>query len=137
MPSAEQIGKWIERSLNHPGGPAGRIRELEMACGFHPIAVGSWFPFHLSEKDWKPDSVVTQDGKEIRIVLVNAISPGFGAFSRLIRAIEHSGFEPVVIEPMGETMPAIMERWGWIPTTRHVGSGDDVEEWRPKREKPK
>ena len=116
----------IERTLAHPGGPAGRLRDMEIEAGFHPVKVGAWFPFHLSEDDWKPESVITQNGKDIRIVLADAICPGYGAFRRLIKAITGAGFVPVVVAPIGMTMPAIMEKWGW------ECSDGEPEEWRPK-----
>ena len=112
------------------GSPAARIRQIEEKNGHHVLPVGVVVPFSFPAADWEPDAVVSLDGKRVRIVLVSAREPGHGAFARLVRNITRAGFTPVVVSPIGTTMPAIMKHWGWTETV--IGTGfDRSEEWTP------
>ena len=126
MPPRDRLPKHVEQELaailSHPEGALGRIRELERARG-------SLWEFPLDTADWESGLVMIR-GMEARIVLLNARQPGTGAFKRLLGAIGRAGLMPVVVEPMGGTMPAILERWGW--KKKQCGAGfDSWEEWRP------
>jgi len=110
--TAEDIAEEVSAMLA-AGGPAARIRQIEEHAGRHVLTVGVTIPFAYSAEDWEPSSVVSLDGKRVRIVLVSARSPGHGAFTRLVRAITRAGFTPVVCAPVGPTMPAILKHWGW------------------------
>jgi hypothetical protein len=115
----------------HPLGMAGVMLAEEVAAGRKPIQPGATEPFVFSADDWEFPQVVSLDGREVRITAVLARRPGTGAFRRLLAAIQAAGLKPVVVEPVGVTMPAILARWGWRRTV--VGHGfRRVEEWRPR-----
>jgi hypothetical protein len=110
--NGEEIADEVLAMLD-AGGPAQRIRQLEEGAGHPVLAVGVTIPFAYPAKDWEASSVISLDGKRVRIVLVSARSPGHGAFTRLVRAIMQAGFVPVVCAPVGPAMPAILKHWGW------------------------
>jgi hypothetical protein len=109
--------------------------ELERGCIELPIASGAAGPdgaFRIDPEDWNHTSLITlsADRKEVRLILLRARHPRQGALRRLITAIGAAGLQPVVVEPIGEAMPAILQRWGWRRTVQ--GSGwDTITEWRP------
>jgi hypothetical protein len=112
------------------GGPAARVRQIEEQRGHHVLPVGITVPFLFDAADWQPDSVVSLDGRRVRIVLVSARQPGSGALTRLVQRIALAGFAPVIVSPVGLTMPAILKHWGWRETV--IGTGfDRSEEWTP------
>lgn len=119
----------------NPLGGAGVMMLAEAQSGRRPIQPGATMPFAFSADDWAFPQVVSVEGQEVRLVLIEARQPGNGAFRRLIDAIQAAGFTPVVIEPVGVTMPAIMAAWGWRPTTAGRGLSR-VEEWRPPTSAP-
>ncbi|HEX8414030.1 MAG TPA: hypothetical protein VF637_09120, partial [Sphingomicrobium sp.] len=82
--------------------------------------------FHA--EDWAQWPVISYDDHEVHVVAVS--SARRGAFSRLVREVRAAGLTPVVVEPMGPTMPAILERWGWQMSVNGEG-WDHREEWRP------
>lgn len=120
----------IELTLNHPRGAVGRMQDLEYEKGFGVIPWGATEPIRFSKDDWHDGVLSFDEGrKEIRIVAIYAKRQRRGAFRALLSAIFSVGYEPVVIEPMGEIMPALLRRWGWSCTL--VESDNEVvEEWR-------
>jgi len=80
--------------------------------------------------DWVYPAVISHDGREAFIVAIRAKHPGSGAFRRLVDNITAAGLTPVVVCPLGATMPAILKRWRWCCTIQGP-DGDKVEEWRP------
>jgi hypothetical protein len=112
-------------------GPYAYLSEGEESRGATLIAPGS-VPW-LSADDWPYDIVVSQLGKDVRIVAIYSPNPGQGAFSRLVTAIAKAGLRPVVVCPTNH-MRAICERWGW--KEQIVGSTFDDREDRliPKRQ---
>src|SRR6516164_8855455 len=115
---------WIRKevaAMLAAGGPAARICEIEKALGHHVLPVGVTIPFAFDAKDWEPDSVVSLDGRRVRIVLITARTPGTGAFSRLVQNILRAGFKPVVVAPVGPEMPAILKHWGWRKAIERSG----------------
>src|SRR6185369_10126381 len=91
-------------------GPYNMLLQCEKERGFEIVETGSvpWLP----AADWPNDIVITQKGKEIRIVSIYAKRPGNGAFRRLITAIIQAGMVPVIVTPVHE-MRDTMKRWGW------------------------
>lgn len=84
----------------------------------------SWF---IAE-DWSLWPVLAYDKHELHIVAVSSARKG--ALRRLIDGARAAGLTPVVVCPIGPTMPAILARWGWQKTI--VGEGwDERDEWRP------
>src|SRR5262249_20061200 len=79
----------------------------------------------LCQEDWA-NHVISRRGNYVRLVLLDAAEPGQGAFTRLIDGILDAGLKPVVVEPLFETMPAIMQKWGWVKQIKH-----GEERWQP------
>jgi hypothetical protein len=124
------IEKMIAQRAAHPLGMAGVMMENELAAGFRLVQPGH-APFDFAEADWAfGQQVVSLDHDEVRLVIITARHPGHGSFRRLIDAIADAGLKPVVVEPIGATMPAIMARWGWSRSVKGTGF-KRVEEWRP------
>jgi len=70
------------------------LRQLEAEQGFEVIDDAPW----LNKSDWR-EIVVSQDSRRIRLVLLDAMFPGKGAFTRLIAGIWEAGLTPVIVEP--------------------------------------
>lgn len=70
------------------------IVDAEAELGHERIVAAPW----LVPSDWK-DIVVTRDGSRVRLVLLYAVMPCTGAFTRLIAGIEAEGSMPVIVEP--------------------------------------
>lgn len=117
--------------LNHPEGPRGRMRDLEMERGRTEVQPSKLLVFPYTLQDFDEDTLLTREGNDIRIVIVNVRHPGKGAFGRLVRGISAAGLNPVVVAPVGPHMPAILAKWGWV---QHIiGIGFERENlWRPK-----
>lgn len=119
----------LEAAKEH-GGVAGLIAHDERGRGATIIPVGSCAPLAISVVDWHPSSVFSVLDGELRIVAVLATLPGNGALRRIVIGAEQAGLTPVVVEPVGSIMPAIMRRWKWSRSVKGVGASR-VEEWRP------
>jgi hypothetical protein len=128
MTIAEMIAA-VERAFDI--GPYASMCQDEEAKGATIIPTGSvsWLP----ACDWPEDIVVTQLGKDIRIVAIYNPKRGNGAFSRLVTGIVKAGLRPVVVCPSHE-MRDICKTWGW--KEQIVGSTFHDREDRliPKRE---
>ena len=76
-------------------------------------AAGVIEPISFSRDDWH-DGVISFDAgrREIRLVAIKARQQQRGAFRRLISVIHAAGYTPVVIQPVGHIMPAILRHWG-------------------------
>lgn len=130
----ERLADHIAGVKSHPLGVAGFMIEDEIAAGRAVMQPGSVWPFDFPAEDWVFPAVVSHDGREVHIVAILAQEPGKGAFRRLIANIEGAGLSPVVVCPVGQTMPAILKRWRW--KRRIVGRGfERVDEWRPPAER--
>lgn len=108
-------------------GPTEAMRQDEIAAGARVVVPGEieW----LSANDWPSRIVVSIAGDHVRIIAIDAIKPGHGAFSRMITGICKAGLIPIIVEPMGN-MAAILQRWGW--SGKVTGIGWTCEEtWRP------
>lgn len=125
-----QVAAEIAAIFAHPQGAAGRLRDLEVAAGHRLVHPGEYLPFIFPAADWDAaEQVVSVDGREIRIVLINARKIGTGAFRRLIANITAAGLTPVVVAPM-LGMPDILTKWGWKMTKKGDGF-QHADEWRP------
>lgn len=119
----------FEHVMSHPLGAAGRMMDMERARGHRLVFVGDNIPFSLPLSHWHGNAVIALDGIEVRIVAIWAKHQGQGAFTRLIDNIKAAGLTPVVLTPIGDAMPAILKKWGWVRTD--VGEGFKHEEqWR-------
>ena len=129
----EEMIREIRLSLSHPRGPLGSMEDIEREEGFVPIPWGTAEPILFSAFDWQ-DGLITLDKprREIRIVVIKAQIPGTGAFKRLLLYIRRAGYRPVVVSPIGDVMPALMRRWGWVCTYRNDRYGTPCQEWRPE-----
>jgi hypothetical protein len=102
------------------------ILALEHAQGFEPVRSAAW----LNWNEWDSDSVFTLDGDRVRLVLIAAIQPGHGAFTRLIAAIEAAGLTPVLVEP-SRLLIDWCNRHDW--RSRRVGKGRHKQHvWHPR-----
>lgn len=118
------------RLLTHPEGAFGRMKDCEAENGYSVIPAGATFPIVFSADDWRKNSLVSLHGREVRIVAITALTQGNGALRRLINNITAANLTPVVVEPMGETMPAILRKWKWIRSDAGIGWFHE-EQWRP------
>lgn len=109
-------------------GPIGVMCEDEIARGFSPVALDSR-PWFLS-KHWH-ESVIIENGKEIRIIAIQVKYPKEGAFKKMIEGIKADGLAPVVVCPFSD-MLAIMKKWGWVKTVINGSFLDREEQWREK-----
>lgn len=101
------------------------MRTEERDAGHTVVRPGErpWLP----AEDWSASCVVSEAGREVRIVAVIALRPG--SFRRLVAACEASGLVPVVVCPIGPIMPAMLRRWRWTPDAFGL-------EWRPPAQGP-
>lgn len=130
---AHLLADVIATGRRHPLGVAGIMIDAEIAAGRTPIQPGYSERFSFSSADWHTPAVVSLEGNEVRLVAILATNPGHGSLRRLVRAIENAGLRPVIVEPVGRVMPAILKRWGW--KRRIKGAGEErLEEWRPGRD---
>lgn len=119
-------------ALAQPLPPLSAMGAHMLACeardGREPITPEN-SPDWFDPSDWNPWPVLAVADGELHIIAVNAAGRK-GALRRLIDSAKGAGLSPVIVEPMGPTMPAILERWGW--SSRTVGEGWHArEEWRP------
>lgn len=117
--------------LADPIPPLSQMGAHMLACelrdGREPVTPNAC-PDWVNISDWHPWPVLAISNGELHIIAVNSIRKG--ALRRLIVGAATAGLSPVIVEPMGRTMPAIMAKWGWICTT--LGEGwQQREEWRP------
>lgn len=89
---------------------ADMIAGAEARAGYRLVRPGeaTWLPLW----DWKPQSVCSIDERTARLVLLDAITPGQGAFTRLVDALALAKLAPRVISPTRE-FQAILRRKGW------------------------
>lgn len=128
----DRIADVIATGRAHPLGVAGIMIDAETAAGRTVVPVGSVTPFAVPVEDWVAPTVIAVDGGEVRIIAILAKCQGNGAFRRLVESIQAAGLSPVVVEPVGLVMPAILKHWGW--TGRTIGRGfERFEEWRPRQ----
>jgi hypothetical protein len=120
----------IEAVFDHPNGAAGRCADIETFLGHTLLPVGTTTPIPIPVDDWVENSVISLNGKEVRLVIVSAKHERSGAFTRLLAEIERAGLTPVICAPIGRVMPMLMRKWGWIESVRGEGFMR-CEEWRP------
>jgi hypothetical protein len=101
----------------HGGSPGALMRAEEQAKGRKIIQPGdvAWFP----ADEWESSCVVSQCGKDVRLIAILAKRPNTGSFQRMVKGIVQAGLRPVIVCPTRE-MDATLTRWGW--KTQHVGS---------------
>lgn len=100
----------------------------EAAEGRDPIWP-STAPAWVCAEDWHSWPVLSIANGELHIIAVWAARKR--ALTDLITNARANGLAPVIVAPVGQTMPAILAKWGWVQS--FVGEGMDVrEEWRPQ-----
>lgn len=108
------------------------LMRIEVGNGGKPIASGSVEPFPMPALDaFQCLPVVTQRGNDIRIVAIWFKECGVGLFRKMVADIRAAGLHPVVVEPIGFEMPAILQHWGWRGSMVEQPDGQTCEEWRP------
>lgn len=117
------------RPLSSDYDPADSFAQSERERGFMVVRPGGkkWF----RSSDWKSTSVASINGNRVRLVLLDAIEAGKGAFTRTLQAIEDAGLRPCVIDPTPE-FAAALKRRDW--RGRSVGSTFKTREtvWYPR-----
>ena len=73
-----------------------RMRQTERLQGFTIVTSAKW----LDWSDWDKATIISQDGKRIRLVALQAKIPHQGAFTRLIQRIFAQG-------------PSVRHKPGW------------------------
>jgi hypothetical protein len=71
------------------------LRRMEIEQGFSIISEASWY----NKDDWHPRTIISQDGKKVRLVALQARRSQEGAFSRLIGNLWKADLMPVLVEP--------------------------------------
>jgi|SRR5215813_2846098 len=105
---------------------AANLRQMEVEQGYTLVADAQW----LDRSDWR-EIVASQDGKRIRLVLLDAMRPCTGAFTQLICGIWEAGLVPVIVEP-NQTLIDWCNRHDY--RRRMVGHGKHRHEvWYPRR----
>lgn len=131
-PMIQALVDIIAEKRQHPRGIQGILEDGEQSAGRTIIPLGATEPFAFSPDDFA-GGVISLDKGEARIVVIQAHREGTGALRRLVDGILSAGLRPVVVEPVGRTMPAILKRWQW--QRRVIGRGfERFEEWRPQKE---
>ncbi len=126
----DQIADILAGAAKHPLGVAGLMIMGEQKAGRRCVQPGDAAPFVFPAEDWCYPAVVSVADGEVRLIAILATPPGNGALRRLLANIRDAGLRPVICEPVGTIMPAILKRWRW--KRRIVGDGmDRTEEWRP------
>ncbi len=111
------------------GGMAALMFQHEIASGARRLVPADGV--QIDAGDWYGEPVITRRGGDVRIIAIWSARPG--AFGRLVRSILKSGLCPVVVEPMGDRMPAILKKWRWVASAVPSGLAPDdtAMEWRP------
>lgn len=128
---AGAILEQIMEGRANPRGMIGVMEDGETRAGHTVVPLGAMTPFPVPRADWL-GTVISMDGKDARIVLVHAHEEGRGAFRRLVKSIQSAGYIPVVVEPVGVAMPAIMKKWGWRGRRKGAGFDSWVEHRAPR-----
>lgn len=88
----------------------------------------------LPTADWEPATLCSLSGSadEVRLVLLHAVKPGAGAFTRVLAGLALHGLRPTVIDPTPEFAAALARR-GW--RGRSFGPTFETREtvWRPAK----
>jgi hypothetical protein len=85
-------------------------------------------PKWFEASDWRQWPVLSYDNRELHIVAIHSARQG--ALRRLLDGAAKAGLTPVIVEPIGHIMPALVRKWGWQMTISGEG-WDRREEWRP------
>lgn len=72
-----------------------RMMNSEREQGYTRVREAGW----LDWNEWDRHTLITQDGKRIRLVALQAKEPGTGAFNRLVQRIFAHNLIPVLVEP--------------------------------------
>ena len=127
-----ELGHTIENVMHRSmmsGGTPALLRSEEAAGGRMVIRPGEvpWLPL----EEWSGDTVVSIEDDRVRLVLLVAVRPGHGAFSRLIARLARARLKPVVVEP-SSAFAATLERRRW--RSRSIGHGAKTQTiWYPRR----
>ena len=104
-----------------------QIKAKEVMMGFSIIEEARW----LDPDDWDRWTIVSQDGKRIRLVSLSARNPYTGAFTKLVNNILAEGMCPVVVSPNDFLTLWCKKHWY---RKRNCGRGNCRHEvWYPKR----
>jgi hypothetical protein len=103
------------------------MRTAELAQGYKIVKEASW----LDWDDWTKWTIISTDGRHVRLVALEAVKPGTGAFTRLIEKITAAGLVPVLVEP-GQSLVDWAKRRNY--KTRTIGRGRFHHTiWHPRR----
>ena len=111
---------------------AANMHRMEAMNGGTPMITGQTKPFPMPPLDaFRVVPVIHRRADDVRIVAIWFREEGAGHFKALVAAIIAAGLNPVVVEPMGRSMPDILRHWRWTGRRVEQPDGDVCEEWRP------
>jgi hypothetical protein len=103
------------------------LRRMEIEQGFSIISEASWF----NKDQWHEKTIISQDGRKVRLVALLARRSFEGAFSRLIGNLWKANLMPVIVEP-NQTLQDWAIRHNF--RERHIKGKYPHTIWHPRRE---
>lgn len=120
---------YVRAMLNlSPAEIGQRMIDAELAQGYALVKEAMWW----DRSEWTKRTIITRDDKWVRLVALEAKSPGNGALLRLVKAIESFGYVPVIVEP-NAAMTAWCERRGY--RSKRIGGKHPHTVWYPRERK--
>lgn len=114
MKISKREAKRVFRDVTeHPDGVVGVMCDDQVRMGRTIVPTGSVTPFAVPREDWR-ETVISVAGKVAFLVLVEARTKRQGALRRLVAAVKDAGMCPVICEPIGLEMPAVLSHWSWV-----------------------
>lgn len=112
---------------------ADSIRRTEKELGNRLIEEAPW----LFRNEWT-EIIVSEDARgRVRLVLLDALLPGNGAFTRLVNAVLRDGKTVIIVEPTG-SLVGWCKKHGWRKRVIARGTTNVHEIWysRPSTNRP-
>ena len=111
--SKKEAKRVFREVMDHPDGVVGVMCDDQIKMGRTIVPTGAVTPFAVPKEDWR-ETVISVVDKVAFIVLVEARRRRQGALRRLVTAVKEAGMCPVICEPIGLEMPAVLRHWGWV-----------------------
>lgn len=127
--SIAALADLVVRATSGQHDPLAAIVESETSRGFRVVRPGNvdWFP----PADWRPASIASISGNQIRLVLLHAHTSNGGALTRLLdRTIT---YDVSIIDPTAQLVAALKRR-GWCGRTAGHSFETREQVWRKSAE---